>query len=243
MAESPFPVASGSDDSEWISVSDLMSGLMLVFLCVAVLYLRKQEEVAREYQQVQVDLGQALKDELALDELRRWGAELDQSGLVIRFIDQENQFMGGEATLSPGFQATLADFFPQFVEVLGRPGLREHVVEVRIEGHTSSEYYAAGRPLPPREAYLRNMDLSQRRALSVLAFVIQMPGVEQAWADWLGAVLRANGLSSSKLQMIPGPDGRAAEDVVRSRRVEFRIVTDAEERMREIVESVQGEGR
>jgi outer membrane protein OmpA-like peptidoglycan-associated protein len=203
-----------------------------------VLYMRKQQQVAQSYQQVQNGLAASLQEELSEQELARWGAELDGSGLVIRFIDQENQFQGGDDSLSPGFQAILADFFPQFVEVLSRPGLREHVVEVRIEGHTSSEFYAGGRPLPPKPAYLKNMDLSQRRALSVLSYVIGLPPVEAAWADWLGGVLRANGLSSSRLMTTSSEGGSTIEDVVRSRRVEFRIVTDAEDRMRQIVDSV-----
>jgi outer membrane protein OmpA-like peptidoglycan-associated protein len=240
MASSPFPSPRRSESAEWVSVSDLMSGLMLVFLCIAVLYLRKQEQVAREYEQVQTDLSSAMKAEFSAEELRRWGAELDQSGLVIRFVDQENQFEGGKAALSVGFQAILADFFPQFIAVLGRPDLRPHVVEVRIEGHTSSEFYQGGAPLPRREAYLANMALSQDRALSVLAYVINLNGVHGAWEDWLGRVLRANGLSSSVPVLSTGPSGVPAEDVVRSRRVEFRVVTDGEDRMREIVGAIGG---
>lgn len=242
MGSGPFPSPRGEDGAEWVSVSDLMSGLMLVFLCVAVLYLRKQEEIAREYQQVQAELAEAMKEEFSAEELRRWGAELDQSGLVVRFVDQENQFEGGEARLSRDFQAILDEFFPQFIAVLGREGIQEHVVEVRIEGHTSPEFYRGGRPLPERDAYLANMALSQDRALGVLAFVIQLDGVDAAWEGWLGRVLRANGLSSS----VP-PDARASESpdafTARSRRVEFRVVTDAEDRMQRIVDSVSGIGR
>lgn len=240
MASGPFPRSRSAEGAEWVSVSDLMSGLMLVFLCIAVLYLRKQEEVAREYQQVQTDLAASMRAELTDEELKRWGAELEQSGLVVRFVDQENQFEGGQAVLSPGFQAILQDFFPQFVGVLGREGIRQHVVEVRIEGHTSSEFFQGGRPLPAREAYLRNMALSQQRALGVLAYVIQLDGVDLAWKDWLGRVLRANGLSSSVPVVLGEPTGSMVEDVLRSRRVEFRVVTDAEDRMREIVDSVVG---
>lgn len=240
MAKVPFPAPRQSDGAEWVSVSDLMSGLMMVFLCVAVLYLRKQEEVARDYQQVQGELAAAMLQELTPEEQLRWGAELDESGLVVRFVDKKNQFKGGQAQLSTEFETSLREFFPQLVAVLGRDGIREHVVELRIEGHTSSEFLNERKqPLPPREAYLRNMSLSQQRALSVLTFVIGLEGVAPAWEGWLGRVLRANGLSSSV--QVNGPDG--AEDVERSRRVEFRIVTDAEDRMRAIVEAVNGGAR
>lgn len=237
MGSGPFPSPPADEGAEWVSVSDLMSGLMLVFLCIAVLYLRKQEEIAKEYEQVQAELAEAMQEEFSEEELRRWGAELDQSGLVVRFVDQENQFEGGQARLSREFRAILDEFFPQFIAVLGRDGIREHVVEVRIEGHTSPEFYRGGRPLPERDAYLANMALSQDRALSVLAFVIQLDGVDTAWQDWLGRVLRANGLSSS----VP-PEARPGESAddrtIRARRVEFRVVTDAEDRMKSIVDAV-----
>ncbi len=242
MGSGPFPSPRAEEGAEWVSVSDLMSGLMLVFLCVAVLYLRKQEEVAREYEQVQTELAEAMAQEFSAEELRRWGAELDESGLVVRFVDQENQFEGGQARLSRGFESILDEFFPQFISVLGREGIREHVVEVRIEGHTSPEFFRGGRPLSEQDAYLENMALSQDRALSVLAYVIQLEGVERAWEDWLGRVLRANGLSSS----VP-PEKRSSESpndyAARSRRVEFRVVTDAEDRMQEIIGAVSGGSR
>ena len=50
--------------------------------------------------------------------------------------------------------------------------------------------------------------------------------------EWLRSVLTANGLSSSKLIMQDGE-----EDKELSRRVEFRIRTNAEERIGEILES------
>jgi flagellar motor protein MotB len=238
VGSGPFPSPPTDEGAEWVSVSDLMSGLMLVFLCIAVLYLRKQEEIAREYQQVQTELAEAMREEFSAEELRRWGAELDQSGLVVRFVDQKNQFEGGKALLSEDFQTKLDEFFPQFIGVLGREGIREHVVEVRIEGHTSPEY----KPLEGREAYLANMALSQDRALSVLAFVIQNDGMDGPWEDWLGRVLRANGLSSS-VPPEPRPGESADDYATRSRRVEFRVVTDAEDRMQRIVESVSGLGQ
>ena len=231
MGNGPFPVAARSQDGPWLSVSDLMSGLMLVFLCIAVLYLRNQAEVAKQYQQVQDELAEAMRTELSEEELNRWGAELDQTGLVVRFVRNDNQFNPGKAEVLPEFRESLREFFPQLVRVLATPGLTEHVVEVRIEGHTSSDY----EQLPALQAYLANMELSQQRAVSVLRFVVSLDEVEEAWGDWLAPVLRANGLSSSQRIM----DGDQ-EDLNRSRRVEFRIVTDAEDRMRAIVKAVGG---
>lgn len=243
MVEGPFPVADEEEDNPWVSVSDLMSGLMIVFLCIAVLFMREQEksidqqkQIAQEYQQVQGDLGKALVQEFQKVDLDRWGAELAGDGLVVRFKDPSTMFTGGESELTPGFKAILAEFFPQLVAVLAQPDFRSHIREVRIEGHTSSEWMLGREKLSAEQAYLKNMELSQNRALAVLSFVLSQPesgqGIEMDLRHWL----RANGLSSSELVL---SDGK--EDAVRSRRVEFRVVTDAEDAMRRIVAQVRAD--
>jgi outer membrane protein OmpA-like peptidoglycan-associated protein len=245
MSEGPFPVAVEEEDTPWVSVSDLMSGLMIIFLCIAVLFMHEQEksitqqkEIAQQYEQVQGSLADALVKEFEKSELERWGAELVGDGLVVRFKDPSTMFTLGDDQLTPGFQTILAEFFPQLVSVLRHDEFRPHVREVRIEGHTSSEWLLGeGGEFQEGQTYLLNMGLSQRRAFSVLDFVLSRPagiaGMEGDLRKWL----RATGLSSS--QPIPVAGG-TAEDKNRSRRVEFRLVTDAEEAMSRIVEQVTG---
>ena len=224
-----------------------MSGLMVVFLCIAVLFMREQarsisqqKQIAEAYSQVQGDLAQDLAKELDAAELERWGAELAGDGLVVRFKDPSAMFTGGDATLTPGFKVILKDFFPQLLAVLQKDAFRSHVREVRIEGHTSSEWVNGRNKLGPSEAYLPNMKLSQDRALSVLTYVMTIsPKGADTEVD-LRKWLRANGLSSSQLVKSEGTDD---EDPVRSRRVEFRVVTDAEDSMRLIVDQVTGAAR
>lgn len=243
MAEVPFPVASEEEDAPWVSVSDLMSGLMIVFLCIAVLFMREQhkaieqqKQIAEDYRKVQGDLASTLARELDRAELERWGAELAGDGLVVRFKDPATMFSGGEAELTSGFRAILAEFFPQLIAVLAQEAFRPHVREVRIEGHTSSEWVlGGGRRLTEDQTYLLNMELSQRRAFAVLTYVLSLDDrVAGAEAD-LRRWLRANGLSSSQLVR---DEATGAEDPIRSRRVEFRVVTDAEDSMRQIVRQV-----
>ena len=247
MSDGPFPVGGEEEDNPWLSVSDLMSGLMIVFLCIAVLFMREQEksineqkQIAEQYSRVQGDLAKDLAREFDAAELEKWGAELAGGGLVVRFKDPSTMFTGGDATLTPGFQAILKEFFPQLLAVLQKGAFRSHVREVRIEGHTSSEWVDRRYKLPPSGAYLPNMKLSQDRAFSVLSYVMSVsPKTPDTDAD-LRMWLRATGLSSSRLVTFPGT---GEEDPVSSRRVEFCIVTDAEESMRLIVEQVAGAPR
>ena len=92
----------------------------------------------------------------------------------------------------------------------------DNIEEIRIEGHTNSN-----------GGYFSNMELSQNRTRAVLQYCLNMmPEEDMAWAK---ALITANGLSSSHLIM---KDGQ--EDKELSRRVEFRVRTNAEKQLEEI---------
>ncbi len=104
---------------------------------------------------------------------------------------------------------------------------RDSISEVRIEGHTSSDWNGVA----ASDAYFRNMELSQARTRSTLAYVLSLPA-DSEQVSWLQRFVTANGLSSSRLIL----DDKGVEDVARSRRVEFRVRTDAETRLAKILE-------
>jgi outer membrane protein OmpA-like peptidoglycan-associated protein len=89
-------------------------------------------------------------------------------------------------------------------------------VEIRIEGHTDSN-----------GEYFHNMELSQDRTRSVLEYCFGLMPTEQI--DWAKGVITANGLSSSQPILKQG-----VEDKQLSRRVEFRVRTNAEKQLEDI---------
>ncbi|MDR9467743.1 OmpA family protein [Marinospirillum sp.] len=223
----------GEEGAHWISVSDLMAGLMMVFLLVAVVFMvivQKESERMREVAEIYQDLREALYEDLLEEfeeDLPGWGAELSPD-LVITFQDSGALYEIGSANLRPRFAEILEEFFPRYVGVITSEEYREDIEEVRIEGHTSSEWTNA---VSENDAYINNMRLSQARTRSSLEYVINLPEVN-AEEDWLKRNLTANGLSSS--QPILNPDG--SENSELSRRVEFRVRTDADSRIRAILE-------
>ena len=225
---SVFP-SGRSEGDEWVSVSDLMSGLMLVFLAIAVFFMIQIEKdkgdlenIAVLYEELQTGLYEQLQSEFSED-LADWNAEIDSTTLSVRFLEREVLFEPGRAELNEQFMTILADFFPRYVGVLTGDDYQDHIKEVRIEGHTSSDWI----DLDGLEAYEANMRLSQERTRTVLGFVVRLPGVEDVWDSWLRERLTANGLSSSRLVVVGD-----VEDRDQSRRVEFRVRTDAEEQAR-----------
>lgn len=228
--------ALAAKDDHWIPLSDLMTGLMMVFLLIALLYMVKTESETQKITDVAV-LYDELKDQLYLDlrgefehDLVRWGAELSRD-LAIKFKEPDVLFDTGKDTLKPKFIEILNDFFPRYLGVLSLEKYRDSIDEVRIEGHTSSVW---GGGTPEDQAYFLNMALSQSRTRSVLQYVFLLTK-SIAQKHWLKEHLTANGLSSSK----PIYSVTGKEDTERSQRVEFRVKINADERINEILKSVK----
>jgi len=220
-------------EEHWVSVSDLMAGLMMIFLLVAIVFMvnaererNKIKDVAVLYDKLRTQLYQDLVAEFEPD-LNRWGAEINED-LSIRFGRPELIFAKGENELKNDFKVILEDFFPRYLAIIASNKYRDDIAEVRIEGHTSSGWLGQ----TDDDAYILNMGLSQARTKSTLEFLLLLPQVQDE-KIWLKEHMTANGLSSSKPIILA--DGE--EDRERSRRVEFRLRTDAESRIATILDS------
>lgn len=223
-------------EGHWVAVSDLMAGLMMVFMMVSVVFMINMEiernkirDVAILYDQLRMQLYRDLQNEFSAD-MDLWGAELDKD-LAFRFNNTEVLFDQGMAELKPEFQTILANFFPRYIAIITGEDYRNDILEIRIEGHTSSSWYGA---TSSDDAYIRNMALSQQRTRTTLNFLMNLSSVQYS-KDWLKTHLTANGLSSAKV--IRQDNG--IEDPQRSRRVEFRVRTDADGRIATILEKVR----
>jgi outer membrane protein OmpA-like peptidoglycan-associated protein len=216
----------------WVSVSDLMSGLMMVFLFISIALMRhalierdKIKEVAVAYQNNQVALYEALKTEFQTD-LERWNAEIDKDTLSFEFKSPDILFGLGSSVMRLQFQDVLSDFFPRYMSVLNK--FKGSINEVRIEGHTSSQWNTG---VGAEEAYFRNMELSQARTRSVLLYVQGLKATAEDHA-WTRRNVAAVGLSSSR----PVIDANGMEDPQRSRRVTFRVISNAETQIRRLIQ-------
>src|SRR5699024_5475937 len=184
----------------------------------------KIKEVAVTYQSTQVALYEDLYHEFQED-LPIWDAEIDQATLEFRFKSPEVLFDVGEITLKPEFERILNSFFPRYLAVINN--FKDSISEIRIEGHTSSAW---NRFVTDDEAYFNNMELSQGRTRSVLEYVYSLPQVVDD-RFWVKSKFAAVGLSSSQLVY----DLQGLEDTERSRRVSFKVITNAETQIRKII--------
>ena len=205
-----------------LSTGDLMASLLFIFILLlmgALLQVQEKaeqdEEIVKRYDQIKtqlyIDLQQEFKDDLAV-----WRATID-STLCIRFQEPSMLFDEGQSLLKPKFKNILDDFFPRYIAVLSRDEYRDNIAEIRIEGHTNSN-----------GGYYSNMELSQDRTRAVLQYCFSL--MSDDLEEWLKGLVTANGLSSSHL--ILKMNGEEDKDL--SRRVEFRVRTNAEKQLEDI---------
>lgn len=204
-----------------LSTGDLMAGLLFIFILLlmsAMLQVQEKaeqdEEIVKRYDKIKTQLYIDLQDEFK-DDLAVWRATID-STLCVRFQEPSMLFDNNKAVLKPKFKEILEDFFPRYIEVLNRPEYRDNIVEIRIEGHTDS-----------RGDYFHNMELSQNRTRTVLQYCFGIMSKNEA--SWAKGLITANGLSSSQPILINGKEDRKL-----SRRVEFRVRTNAEKQLENI---------
>ena len=113
------------DEGQWISISDMMAGLMVIFLFVALSFMLDAQEkknkievdrdrikeIAVTYQRLQNDLYDDLYQEFKGD-LDEWDASIDKPTLSVRFHAPDVLFEVGSAELRDRFIRILNDFFP-----------------------------------------------------------------------------------------------------------------------------------
>ena len=228
------------DGEHWSSISDLMAGLMMIFLLIAIAYMhniaqgqQKIKKIAETYHEAQVALYEKLNEEFKED-LPKWQAIIDKETLSIQFFEPDILFQTGKADVTPKFKDILDIFFPRYLNIIFSDEFKDTIAEVRIEGHTSSEWSTG--TSSPDEAYFNNMQLSQERTRSVLVYCYSITQ-KNNYKNLMQQHVTANGLSSSKL--VYNDDG--TEDKARSRRVEFRTRTNAENRIVQILDELKND--
>ncbi|MBC2849991.1 OmpA family protein [Cetobacterium sp. 8H] len=220
------------NDDFWPSISDLMSGLMIIFMFIAIAFMsqvskekQSMTDLAKNYKLVKISIYQELFKEFETD-LNDWNAYIDKETLSIKFREPDIFFEQGSSDLNYRFKEILDDFFPRYIEILNSNKFRNEIEEVRIEGHTSTEWTKNSTSI---ESYFKNMELSQNRTRSTLHYVMTLDSMN-SHENFMIEKVTANGLSYSKRIVTNG-----VEDKKMSRRVEFRIRTKAEQKIDEIL--------
>jgi|TARA_R100000005_G_C4919251_1_gene153292 outer membrane protein OmpA-like peptidoglycan-associated protein len=221
-----------SDNSYWISIADLMTGLMVVFLFIAINYVIQ----VFQYRYVSDEIYNALVTELD-EEVKDGDVQITPDGTV-RFSTEGDRtlFELGEYTMSQEMKETLDWFIPRYFDIVSNPEYLKYIKEIRIEGHTDT--------IPPKsgaDSYSFNLWLSSMRAIEVLSYVRNSDAysnLNSSQKERFDYVLTATGMSYSKALNSDGEyvyesDDKRISPAI-SRRVEFRAITSSDKVIEEI---------
>jgi outer membrane protein OmpA-like peptidoglycan-associated protein len=240
-----------SNESNWRSFSDVMTGLMVIFMFIAISYIleaQKREnevnDIIEQYkitqQQIYNDLDSKFTDRFSDYNL------VVNPDLSIQITDANAlfpvQFYDQEVYLTDKFESFLNEFTPLFYQIILKPEYRKDISEIRIEGHTSIQ-------TPKHEFntdyYQKMLVLSQKRSNKVLEYMMDRPYYAQLDAlekAFLRFITTSNGLafgkaldSQGKFKYVSGN----ALSTKNSMRVEFRIVTNNQKVMDEWILKTQ----
>lgn len=226
----------------WMSVSDLMTGLMIIFLFIAIAYIKEIQDNLTGLKDF-VENKQNLHDKL----VEQFKTEAEDSIITIggdlsmRFQKAETSFADGSWEIKDEFKKQLRVILPKYLDILLNDTMRYKIREIRIEGHTNNIPY----PQIDKDPYIANLILSQRRALSVMRFMRDLPEYKRYTPEQKRLTefwFTANGLSYGHALDKNGNyalvTGKAIEQE-KSRRVEFRIITTGEEILDDFIANTQ----
>ncbi|MEH6954436.1 OmpA/MotB family protein [Neobacillus drentensis] len=220
---------SGQDEEKegfWVSYTDLMSGLVIIFalvLMVAIFDMQKaynetkvaveQKKEAIKEQQKMIEDVVGVKSKLIAELVNKFKdskslkLEVDPQTGAIRF--QGGVFFATNSTeITPQGRKYLETFIPQYIGILLSDQFKNEIAQIIVEGHTDK-----------KGGYLYNLNLSQGRALAVVTEIYSPKFREFDHKELLKSVITANGRSYS--MPIYKSNGDINEE--RSRRVEFKF--------------------
>ena len=220
------------ETSYWLSYSDMMAALLLIFVLIISFtmlqsqrrYEQKQEELKQQQALVQSQQEQLQEQQEQLDKLIGIRTELiealkkefDGTDLSVKVdektgsiaLDSSILYDSGQFALKASGEELLQKFLPKYIGVLTDKQFNDYISEIIIEGHTDTQ-----------GDYLYNLELSQKRALSVATFCLDenKKVLSTSKITKLRKIVTANGKSFSN----PILDKDGKEDQNASRRVEF----------------------
>lgn len=197
----------------WITIADLMTALVLVFIVLFLYtYLTSFYEKIQQTSEQQ-KASQALEETLKAQDI---DASVDGVTGVVKISDLE-LFEVNSYELSDKGKAYLSKFAPAYLNSLfSNEYLNKNLDKIIIQGHTDSQSYKG--EFSKDEQYMKNMDLSLKRAYSVANYMINTP-YNKSNGDKLHKMIIVEGASYSNPVFTNGK-----EDYAKSRRVELKIV-------------------
>lgn len=197
----------------WITMTDLMTGLVLVFAVLFFYtYLNNHIEIL-EQNLAKEEASKALQETLRKQDIE---ATIDSTSGVVKISDLE-LFETGSYQLSQKGKIYLDKFAPSYLNsIFSNEYLSKNVEKIIIQGHTDSQTFKG--KFSEDEQYMKNMELSLNRAFTVANYMSNTPYNKEN-GNKLRKMILVEGASFSNPIFVNGK-----EDFAKSRRVELKLV-------------------
>lgn len=218
-------VQSDEGESYFISMTDMMIGVLFVFIIMLMAFalnLREEKDNLVQSTQTRTEILQTLKNELRK---RGVNVKIDEKRGVLR-LPEQILFSKGSSELSISgigkveiLAGVLADILPCYTYFLfnNRPdhldcsGRKHHIDAVLIEGHTDSTKYG--------DIDDKNWDLSTQRAITAFRTMIASEGSLSNMINPLGQkILSVSGYADSR------PANTEDTEAAENRRIDLRFI-------------------
>lgn len=201
----------------WITMTDLMTGLVLVFIVLFfyAFLTNHAEKVKQEL--AQENASKSLQETLKQQNI---DASVDPVSGIVKISDLE-LFEVNSYKLSAKGKAYLDKFAPAYLNSLFTNNyLDNNIDKIVIQGHTDSQTFAG--KFSDDEQYMKNMELSLNRAYEVANYMTNTP-YNKANGNRLRKMIIVEGASFSDPVLVNGK-----EDYAKSRRVELKLIMKKE---------------
>ena len=201
------------ETSYWLSFSDLMASVLIIFILLFVYNLVVYDESMNEREKMIQELTSTRMKIIAMLQ-----EEFDKEDIDIIIDPKTGAIQHNESILFDTGKSQLKDegkvfaekFIPIYVNILlGNAEIKSQLSQIIIEGHTDDV-----------GGYLYNLKLSQERSLSVAQFLLN-PEFNYKYKDEMEKYLTINGRSYS--EPILNSDDSINKDASRRVEIKFRL--------------------
>lgn len=217
--------------TNWLSLADMMTGLMLVFLLISILFISQTQASLKEDRATKSEIYQELIETFK-DKQNEWQMVI-KDDLTIIFKNPDFLFKQDSSIITRQYKDILNEFIPKYIEIINKEKYKDSIREVRIEGHTgdTSDQY---------NTYIRTIELSQDRAREILKYIMNSKyyknNIGKEDQKKLKFWFTANGYGLGRAIDFSGDFVYDTNNGIdkSSRRVVFSIITNSEKLIEEI---------
>lgn len=216
-----------SQDTEvkpyWLSISDLMAGILVIFILFFVLKINSEVKLRKVFEEM-FKVKEQIVSDLNIEFSNYDNISVLDDGTIRFFIeDKKSQwFKTGKKDLTKAGKKVVSEFVLKYIGILFSNKYIDYVDRIEVIGHTDSR---GPKGANEKRSYLFNLKLSQGRAYSVVEHIHKSVSFSKdskknlEYKKKLRDKLTANG--RSYVEILKKNNGN--ENKLLSRRVEFRF--------------------